>query len=296
MKSLKRILVATDLSKKSNDTLIRAIELAQLNKATLFLIHIVQKTVFDKVIGLVVPEAKKILVKPKEWANKMLQEKVASLAKHKIKMKTVVLTGEIPTQILSFSKDNQIDLVVVGAHGEHPVHDWFVGSTAETIIKRSSCPVLVVKQKPKKKYQKIIIPVDFSLVSQQAVQFAKQVLPNSQMRFLHVEENWYQNISGFEDVSNLSVIIPKKRLAILQAQMNTFLKNCGTKTNLVTIKSGYPASVIVREAAKQRQDLIVMGTEGFSKKHYLMIGRVANRVLYDTKSDIMLVPPQKKRS
>jgi nucleotide-binding universal stress UspA family protein len=296
MKSLKRILVATDLSKKSNDTLKRAIELAQINKATLFLIHVVHKTVFDKVIGQIVPAAKKIMVSPKEWANHMLQEKVASLSKHKIKMKTVVLTGEVPTQILRFSKDNQIDLMVVGAHGEHPVHDWFIGSTAETIIKKSSCPVLVVKQKPKKQYQKIIVPVDFSIVSQQAAQFAKQVLPKSQIHFLHVEENWYQNVSEFEDVSNLSLQIPKKTLTLLQSQMKNFLKKSGFKTNLFTIKSGYPASVIVNEAAKQRQDLIVMGTEGFSKKHYLLIGRVANRVLYDTRLDIMLVPPQKKKS
>lgn len=49
--------------------------------------------------------------------------------------------------------------------------------------------------------------------------------------------------------------------------------------------------VISAEAKKMKPDLVVMGTEGHGKKHYLALGRVASRVLLEIDRDVLLIPP-----
>jgi hypothetical protein len=42
----------------------------------------------------------------------------------------------------------EADLVVVGAHGSHRTTRWLLGSVAEGVVRRSTCPVLVIPPKP----------------------------------------------------------------------------------------------------------------------------------------------------
>ena len=55
-----------------------------------------------------------------------------------------VVTGKPGVQISQFSRDNNIDLIVVGSH--HPTAtDYFLGSTASRVVRRAGCSVFVVR-------------------------------------------------------------------------------------------------------------------------------------------------------
>jgi len=43
--------------------------------------------------------------------------------------------------------DKDADLIVVGTHGRKGLTRMLMGSTAESLLRRSPCPVLVVKHK-----------------------------------------------------------------------------------------------------------------------------------------------------
>ncbi|HLJ97553.1 MAG TPA: universal stress protein [Gemmataceae bacterium] len=56
------------------------------------------------------------------------------------------------TAILRTADERDCDLIVIGSHGRQGLHRLFEGSVAEQVVRRASCPVLVVKQ-PKKPRQ-----------------------------------------------------------------------------------------------------------------------------------------------
>jgi nucleotide-binding universal stress UspA family protein len=63
------------------------------------------------------------------------------------RLSTHVAAGSAWKQILQVAVDVQADLLVVGTHGRGGVKRMLLGSVAETVVRKASCPVLVVREK-----------------------------------------------------------------------------------------------------------------------------------------------------
>jgi nucleotide-binding universal stress UspA family protein len=48
--------------------------------------------------------------------------------------------------ILSFSKENKTDLIVMGSHGVSGIEEVLIGSTPKKVVRLSEVPVLVIKK------------------------------------------------------------------------------------------------------------------------------------------------------
>jgi nucleotide-binding universal stress UspA family protein len=76
---------------------------------------------------------------PEEWND----DRANSLV-----VKSLVLPNSSPAQaITQVAADKDADLIVVGTHGRKGLTRMLMGSTAESLLRRSPCPVLVVKHK-----------------------------------------------------------------------------------------------------------------------------------------------------
>ncbi|OGT45732.1 MAG: hypothetical protein A3E83_04675 [Gammaproteobacteria bacterium RIFCSPHIGHO2_12_FULL_41_20] len=294
-KNINKILVATDFSKSSQFAILRAAEIAKKNKATLTILHITKSGFLEKIIPIV----GKILVTPEEYAASLLKEQIRRLYKYKIKIAYLVESGDHPgPKILKHAKDNKIDLLVMGAHGKYSIHDWFVGTTAEYIARKTSCPVLIIKKYYHKPYKKILFPIDFSKASKDTLQFSRTLFPKNHFHILHVGDHEYENFIERKDSFPKNKIKTLRNAVtfLLYDKVKKFIKNCGGRSRSFSydIKLGYPSVVILEEAKKLNQDLIIMGTAGHSRRHYLFIGRTASRVLIEVDRDILLVPPREK--
>jgi nucleotide-binding universal stress UspA family protein len=58
-----------------------------------------------------------------------------------------VETGRAYREILRVADEQHADLIVIGAHGHGVIEQLFVGSTAQHVVRRAPCPVLVVRQR-----------------------------------------------------------------------------------------------------------------------------------------------------
>jgi nucleotide-binding universal stress UspA family protein len=58
-----------------------------------------------------------------------------------------VATGSPPREILQVAAQLQADLILVGTHARTGVARLLLGSVAEEVVRRASCPVLVVREK-----------------------------------------------------------------------------------------------------------------------------------------------------
>jgi len=60
------------------------------------------------------------------------------------KLKTKLLVGDAPEEIVNYAKSEVIDLIIMGTHGRKGLDRLFFGSVAEKVIKTASVPVLSI--------------------------------------------------------------------------------------------------------------------------------------------------------
>ena len=57
----------------------------------------------------------------------------------------VVLTGGASEGVVTYVNENDVDLIVMGTHGRTGLGRLLMGSVAEEVVRRASCPVLAIK-------------------------------------------------------------------------------------------------------------------------------------------------------
>lgn len=60
-----------------------------------------------------------------------------------ISVKAVVTVGIPADVILDYTKQNDVDLIIMSTHGRSGISRWFFGSVAEKVIRHSPIPVLI---------------------------------------------------------------------------------------------------------------------------------------------------------
>ncbi|MBI1248603.1 universal stress protein [bacterium] len=59
-----------------------------------------------------------------------------------------LVTGDPSAAIVRLAEEEKADLIVLGTHGRTGLMHMLIGSTAESIVRHSKCPVLTFKQPP----------------------------------------------------------------------------------------------------------------------------------------------------
>jgi nucleotide-binding universal stress UspA family protein len=78
---------------------------------------------------------------------RVLVERIASeLSKAGFKAQTGVQIGDVANTILAQSVEWDADLIAVGSHGQRSIHDFLLGSVAESVARRAECSVIIVRK------------------------------------------------------------------------------------------------------------------------------------------------------
>ncbi len=62
-----------------------------------------------------------------------------------LEVETVLRRGDAATEIIDYTKEAGINLIVAGSRGLSQVTGWLLGSVSRKIIHYANCSVLVVK-------------------------------------------------------------------------------------------------------------------------------------------------------
>ena len=137
MAKYKRILLATDLNRSSENLHQKAKEFAKLFKAHLTLAYVLEPIYayenpeIDKIEGSIIREVKKEM---SQLGGKL---DVVKADQH-------VEIGSVKNQILKLADELDIDLIMVGSHGRHGL-SRLLGSSASAIVHGAQCDVFVVR-------------------------------------------------------------------------------------------------------------------------------------------------------
>jgi nucleotide-binding universal stress UspA family protein len=142
---MKRILVPTDFSKHAEDALKAAAQIAKKNDSEIIILHMLElpHDMNDAITGSAsIPETMLFMRK----ANEMLDEVSARPFLDGIAVTEIVKMDKPIHGITQVSKDYEIDLIVMGSHGNSGVEELLIGSTTEKVVRKSDIPVLVIKK------------------------------------------------------------------------------------------------------------------------------------------------------
>ncbi|UCD99047.1 MAG: universal stress protein [Chloroflexota bacterium] len=77
--------------------------------------------------------------------NALLAETVNMLGDYGIEAKSVLLRGDAATEIIDYTKQNQINLIVAGSRGLSQMRRLLLGSLSRKLVHYAGCSVLIVK-------------------------------------------------------------------------------------------------------------------------------------------------------
>ena len=144
---LRRILVPIDFSENSKKALRYAQSFAEQFGAGLDLLHVVEPTIRPEGY-MIMPAALegRTVARMNEREQQLANLRRREIGK-RIKGETIVHMGKPSREIINLAKAKKVDLIIIATHGYTGMKHVLLGSTAERVVRRAPCPVLVVREK-----------------------------------------------------------------------------------------------------------------------------------------------------
>ena len=137
----KNIIAAIDFSESSLLAMETALSLIPDQGGILCLLHVLEMPRGIDPIGVLQPSIEELDAE----ALERLQELVPDNPDKDVQIERVVVRGSPAKTIASQARERSADLIVVGTHGRTGLARMLLGSTAEALLRRAPCQVLVVK-------------------------------------------------------------------------------------------------------------------------------------------------------
>ncbi len=280
------ILVGFDDSLNSKAALIEASNWIKKHGGKLIMVHAVY---FDTEEFGIAPEQLEKRLKLGE--NICVQTKERLTSEFGIEVQSLLCEGDPPTVIVDIAKEKKADLIVLGTYGRKGLNRLLMGSVTSQVIVNSPVDVLVVK-KPctacTGTYKSILVPFDSSVYSQKALNHALYLarVNIAEVTALYVIPR-YEEMIGFFRSESIKRSLHKEAQGILDIAKRIASGNGGISLK-TEIQEGQPGEEIIRTASNLKNDLIIMGSYGYSGVNKAIIGSTAERVITNASCPILI--------
>ena len=301
---IERVLFPTDFSSFSADALRHALSLARRFKARLKVVHIIPHVFpsgdsdYFAAPWIVTPDLRR-------HVDEEMRRFLAPLREARIDYQTEVCEGDPWREIVALAEEMPADLVVMGTHGRGGLEHLFLGSVAEKLIRRLPCPVLTVCHEEGRTWDapglisRILCATDFSDTSADALQMALAFAAETKasVTLLNVVENipdfGTPTYLGLPDLGPLRQDLEKAawdRLQLIALDAET--KGARLETRVAV---GRAYREILRVAAEERADLLVVGAQGHGFIEHMLSGSNAQHVIRGATCPVLTVRPVRVR-
>jgi nucleotide-binding universal stress UspA family protein len=278
---MKNILVATDLTPRSDRALSRALRLARQG-ARLRVLHVVDEDLPDDAAAFL-----------KARAEKAIAEQVAALAPAGTAAPECMVTlGRGYRTILEAADEIDADLIVAGIHRDESIGSYFLGTTVERVLRVGRRPVLVVSEPPAGPYHRAMVCVDFSVHSRRAVDCALRLVPDGEAILLHVYDVPFAGlITDRASHDQVRATEEESFREMMDGEMKALvaaLPRPPAKLRHLLVR-GSVREEIRRAAAEHKPDVLAIGTQGRTGVPRAFLGSVAADLLDDPPCDVLAV-------
>jgi nucleotide-binding universal stress UspA family protein len=177
----------------------------------------------------------------------------------------------------------------VGASGRHALRDLLIGSSAQRLLPKTQAAVLVARNAPRADYARVLVALNLSEFDEKAIAWARKVAPQARIDVVYAFDPRFEGKLRYAGVGT-DVIdeyrFQSRELAL--RKVDSVMSRVPEASRAVVVP--WPVAAGVVEQAKiSRSDLIVVGRPGRSWLANLLMQRVADLVLADAQSDVLVV-------
>ncbi len=289
---MNHILAATDLSAPARHAIERAALLSRQTATPLTLLHVMNPAPLERMRQLLGGSPDALQLQVLDAARGRLRDEAAALqARFGVTASAQVAQGSVLAELAREADACAADLVVCGARGESYMRHLALGSTAERMLARTQCPVLVVKQVAHEAYRRVLVPVDFSPHSLRSVQHARQVAPDAQLVLLHAFEQPFESRLRYANVDS-GILQHYRELGRLDAEqsLQRLIQDAGLSAQdvLQMVLHGDACVHILEQEQELNCDLIALGKHGQNLLEDFFLGSVTKHVLAESQCDVLV--------
>jgi nucleotide-binding universal stress UspA family protein len=285
---LTRILCPIDFSEASRHAIEHAVALAGQHRSHITALYALAPTTF----ALSEVAAAMDEISEPEHLRKCAEQEFACAAKLGIAVDALVDIGQPVDRILARAIELPADFIVMGTHGTSGFQRFVLGSVTEKVLRKASCPVFTVPPRAHATSQlpftRLLCAVDFSEASLRAVDAAVSLAreSNATLTLLHVLEwPWEeppapsfkelpaQSASALAEFRRYSEASAMQRLRSVTREADPA---CAFETRL---SNGKPYAEILRVAADEQTDAIVIGVHGRNPLDMALFGSTTNQIV-----------------
>lgn len=301
--TFRNILTPTDFSASADAALGHAVQFADRFDATLHLLHAVNE--LDAAwygLSEAGGGAPRLQKRIQSEAQDRLYELIPRSAKLDVRTEVAQqLNFEVADAIEDYVAEHAVDLVVMGTHGRRGIGRLVLGSVANKLIRRSSCPVVTVQEdeeeahRERERYRELLAPIDFSEHSHRALRLSKEIAAryDARLHLLFVAEK--RVVPTFSDTGIPGVGVVEMDPDIVEnaeGALEELNENVGGPEveSAYHVRKGDVAQDIVNFAETHETDLIVMATRGLTGLTRFMLGSNTERVVRVAPCPVLTVP------
>lgn len=291
-----RILCPIDLSENSRRALDYAIGMARHYGASLTALYVIPPPV-PLMPSLDSPAYPGYVYTPDDLAA--IEQQVQTFVdagQAGLHVESRVVEGFVVGQILDVAAAQAADFIVVGTHGRGGFQRLVLGSVAERVLARSTCPVMAIPPHMANSapvgpapFANVLCGIDYTPSSQKALDYATWFTRESagQLTLVHVVEiaGGEPAVAGVRGLVDESVFVTAAR-----GRLHTFLPKELPQRNVgfEVVKSGKAYRGIIDVARERGCDLIVLGAHG-GLTNVLGLGSTTNHVLREVSCPVLTV-------
>jgi nucleotide-binding universal stress UspA family protein len=299
MLKINKILYATDFSECAKHVLPHALYLMKKYDAELHMLHaIVLHPEDPHNPAYYFSDEDELYQRLKDNAYERMKSEIEYYNSDFFRIIKVQERGIAPAPvILEYADKKEIDLIVLGSSGHRGYDRSFLGNVSEEVVRLAICPVLTIHEPQKnlniesKNY--ILVPLDFSVHSKTALEYAKKIAPiyNAQLQLLHVVEESSHPPHYASVKSSVSEFIPdiKNNSEKIMREFLSEVKGPDADAKLLVIE-GRAAHDIVKFANDQKINMIILATHGLTGIEHLHLGSVSEKVVRMANCPVLTVP------
>lgn len=268
--TINSILIATDLSERSDRALQRGFRLAAELGAKVSVVSVVDDTAPEWMVA-----------EFEEKTHKLLEAGV-SVVGNGVENEIIVKRGDPIAQLIEIVNSGDCDLVVVGKHRARGLFDGVRPTTVESVVSRSLKPVLLVVEPTHGPYGRVLAPVSFSPACYQAVEKALCLAPEATFRIYHA---WFAPFEGLTGgrVSNFARAVERETAA----QAASWAEKLPPSLEKVVLVHESVGASLSREMRSFSPDLLAVGanTRGVS---FTGLGSFTANIVRNPPTDILI--------
>lgn len=234
------ILVATDLSARTDRAVERALLVGRQLNVPVTILHVLEDGIR--------------LSSDEEQRLRGLLQYEFGLADQKTEIRFA--SGSVPPTIAKLAKERGCSLIVTGVARFNQIRDFVLGTAVDYLIRQSSCPVLIVKRRARKPYERLIVATDFSSAAARALVASAEIFPDAKVLLVHAYQAAFEAFLAHDTTAPVIRDEAKREMKRLVAELPERLRSRIESM----VQEGPAATIISKNVSELGDDLLVLGT------------------------------------